>query len=406
MSTIPPPTAVPPAAPAETGLAVILARGMRPFFLLAGLYGAVSVAAWLGALAGLDGLPEALPPVLWHGHEMVFGFAVAAVCGFLLTAVPAWTGAAPVTGAPLAALVALWLAGRAAMWAADVLPPALVAVADLALLVVFGVVIGRVILASGQRRNFAFTVFLVLLVAANLLFHLELMGAAGTGMFGLHLAGYVLALMVAVIGGRIVPNFTANAFRMAGVGIEVRTSATVDRLALAAIAATAIADLAGGGILSGLLAAAAAVLLVLRMARWHTAKTLGQPILWVLHLGHGWLAAAFACKAAADLAGLLPASAAFHALTVGAVGTMVLGVMTRAALGHTGRPLVVAGPIVVAYLLVTVSALLRVLGPAALPGDIMTWSVASGVAWIAAFGTFTVVYWPVLTRRRVDGAPG
>ncbi|MFW6051716.1 MAG: NnrS family protein, partial [Myxococcota bacterium] len=213
---------------------VLLAGGFRPFFLLAGLYAVVSVGAWLVAYAGAWSLPRPWVPMWWHGHELVFGFAAAAICGFLLTAVPKWTGTAPVTGAPLGALVLVWMAGRAAMWAAGALPPAVVAVVDLALFPALGLAVGRPILRARNRRNYGFPVLLLALFAANLLMHAQVLGIAGTDRAGLYLGLYIVVAMVAVVSGRIVPAFTSNALARRG-GPAVRQAPTLGRTAVAAV---------------------------------------------------------------------------------------------------------------------------------------------------------------------------
>lgn len=387
---------------------VMLSYGFRPFFLLAGVYGAFSLAAWLAAYVGWLVLSKTMAPALWHGHEMLFGFAMAAATGFLLTAVPTWTNTPPERGRRLAFLVALWFAGRIAFWSQGILPPPVVAMADLALIpaVIFFLI--PPILGSGQRRNFFFPVFLILLFAANLLFHLDLLEVTGdTGVSGLKLALYTFILMMTVLSGRIIPSFTANALKIKNEDAEVRSEPLVEAAVFLAIIATAAADLAAaGGWLGGVPAVAAALALALRMRYWRTAKTIDQPILWVLHLGHAWLAVGFACRGLAVLTDVMPASTALHALTIGAIGTMVLAVTTRASLGHTGRPLVAHRPIVAAYVMVTLAAIVRLAAPLAEVEYYGNLVITAGLLWVAAFTIFSAVYWPVLTGPRPDGLGG
>ena len=385
---------------------MLLAFGFRPFFLLAGLAGALTPPVFLAAYTGLIDADFGGPVTYWHGHEMIFGFVVAAVAGFLFTALANWTGRAPVRGATLGALVGLWLAGRAAMALAGFLPALLVAVVDLALLPALGVLVLRELIRGRNRRNLPFPVLLMVLFAANLLFHLERLGIAETARPGLYLAVHVIALLIAIVGGRVVPAFTTAALRRAGRDACLRSPPWLERAAIAAVAAVAVAELADpGGAAAGALALAAALLLAARLSGWRGLATLDQPILWVLHLGYGWLAVGFALKAAADLGGCLPPSAALHALTAGAAGTMILGVMTRAALGHTGRSLATPPAIVVAYGLISVGAALRVAEPVLAAPSVVILS-ASALIWAGGFAIFTVLYWPILTRPRVDGRPG
>lgn len=385
---------------------MLLAFGFRPFFLLAGLAGALGPPIFLAAYTGLIDADFGWPVTVWHGHEMIFGFVMAAVAGFLFTALANWTGRAPVRGATLGILVGLWLAGRAAMALAGVLPAALVAAVDLALVPALAVLVLRELIRGRNRRNLPFPALLMVLFAANLLFHLERLGVAETARPGLYLAVHVIALLITIVGGRVVPAFTVAALRRAGRDADMRTPPWLERAAIAAVAAVAVAELADpGGVAAGALALAAALLLAARLSGWRGLASLDQPILWVLHLGYGWLAVGFAVKAAADLGGWLPPSAALHAFTAGAAGTMILGVMTRAALGHSGRALATPPAIVVAYGLISIGAALRVAEPllAAPSAMILT---ASALIWAAGFVIFTVVYWPILTRPRIDGRPG
>ena len=388
----------------ERGPAPVLSYGFRPFFLAAGAYSALSLGIWVGAYAGFVTLPGGLAPSFWHGHEMLFGFATAVISGFLLTAVSAWTGSPPISGGRLAGLLALWLMGRIAFWLADILTPFSVAVLDLVYVPVLIFFVVRRLLAADQRRNLVFPVLLGLLFSANLLYHLEALGwGNGMARVGLHLSVYVFALLIAAIGGRIVPSFTANALKKRGDDINVRSIPVVEKLVMVSMAVAAAADLLSpGGKIAGGLALVAATLLALRMRYWGTFRTLGEPILWILHLGHAWLVAAFVFSAVAGLTGLVPAGVALHAFTSGAVGTIVIGMMTRVPLGHTGRVLKASPATVVAYSLVTAAALLRVAVAAIFPlhGDI--WILASGGLWSLAFALYVVIYWPVLTGPNVE----
>ena len=249
---------------------------------------------------------------------------------------------------------------------------------------------------------------LALLFLAELLFLGPQFGWFDTPPFDpLRLAVNTIALMVTVVGGRIIPAFTRSALAALGRPAEIRAHGVLDTAAIVAVAAVLVGDLVAPlGVASGVLAAAAAALLALRFRGWHSLVTRGVPLLWVLHVGYAWLAAGFALKAAALLGGFPFAQNWLHAITVGAFGTMILGVMTRAALGHTGRPLEASTPIAVAYGLVSVAALLRVAGTWLLPAYYLHVLAAAATAWVAAFALYLVVYTPILLRPRVDGRPG
>ncbi|MGH6952802.1 MAG: NnrS family protein, partial [Alphaproteobacteria bacterium] len=385
----------------------VLAYGFRPFFLLAGLYGWAAMIAWLLVYLGTVPTPESFPPALLHAHEMLFGFAAATIAGFFLTAVPGWTGGTPVAGARLLALVLLWAAGRTAMWAADVVPPWLVALIDLSFLPALAAAVAPTILRSGAKRNLAFMPVLGLLVAGNALIHLDRLGVTDyAGSLGATLAVDAIAVLIALVGGRIVPAFTRTALAARGETASVATRPPIEGAAIGLTLLVALADAAMLPAVAGVAALAAAVAHALRMSGWQTRKTLGEPILWVLHLGYAWLALGFLVKGLAALVVPLPGASAVHGLAVGAIGTMTLAVMSRAALGHTGRALVAPIPVAVAYLLVSAAALSRVALGLVMPGHYELAVVIAGALWAGAFGLFFAAFWPVLTRPRVDGAPG
>ncbi|MHA1597585.1 MAG: NnrS family protein, partial [Alphaproteobacteria bacterium] len=288
-------------------LPVFFSAAFRPFFLFAGLYAMAPLIFWLTVSGGDATVPGPLAPSYWHGHEMLFGFAIAAACGFLLTAVPNWASSAPVTGVELAILVGLWLVGRIAFWFGWPLGPGLVAALDLALLPALAVIVGRRIVAAGLRRNYVFLGLLGILFTGNLLMHLQAIGVtedtAGTG---IRLGIYGLVLLLALIGGRIVPNFTSGALRAAGKSVEASTPPGIEKLVVISLLIAIIADLAGDAIPGGLLTVSrllAAVALLLRMRNWQTGEILDQPIVWVLHLGHLWLVVGFALLGMSTLTG-------------------------------------------------------------------------------------------------------
>jgi uncharacterized protein involved in response to NO len=383
-----------------------LSYGFRPFFLFGAVWAIAALTIVLAALA-LGAWPADAPPLgRWHGHEMLFGFVAASVAGFLLTAVPTWTSTPPVRGARLAALVALWLAGRAVMLPWLGLHGGAWLLLDVAFLPAVALAIGVPLVRTRNHRNLAFIAMLIVLALADLEFVAELAGWLDAPPFDpLRLVVNLVILMIAVIGGRIVPLFTRNALLVHRVKVVVTPLPWLDRAAIAAVVAVLAGDLvAPNGASAGWLAALAAVLHAVRLGRWHGHATLSMPIVWVLHAGYAWLPIGFALKALWLLGAAPWAVNWLHAFTAGAFGTMVLGVMTRVALGHTGRPLVVAKPIAFAYVLVIAGAALRMLAPVALPVFYVELVTAALVAWAGSFAIFLAVYVPILVAPRADAA--
>lgn len=379
-------------------------EGFRPFFLAAGLWAPVAMALWVGYLAGWIGLPTAFGPLNWHIHEMLFGFAAAAAAGFLLTAIPNWTGRMPLQGVPLIVLSLLWLAGRIAGAVSAWTGPAIAAVADLAFLAVLLLGIGREILAGRNWRNLPMVGALSLLLLANLLFHLEALDVASTADVGRRLGLAMLLMMIALIGGRIIPSFTRNWLAKQDTAELPAAFGIVDRFALAS-GALALASwvVEAPPQFTGPLLIAAGIAAALRLARWRGLATVKEPLLLVLHLGHGWLAAGLILLGASEVTDLVPASAALHALTAGAIGTMILAVMTRATLGHTGRDLTAGAGTTAIYGLVTLAALARI-AVWWLPAEYDLLLKLAGLSWIAAFLLFLAVYGPMLLRPRQSKA--
>ncbi len=385
--------------------APLLAHGFRPFFLLAGGYGALFLSAWLGMFTWADSNPTSFSPVLWHGHEMIFGFASAAICGFMLTATSTWSRHPPVTGPWLLAIIAAWAAGRLAMWLSALLPAWGVAALDLALFPALAYVLLPVFFSPGNRGNLIVLAMLGLFFAANLLFHLE--PVFRTGAIGLRLGVNLLALLIVIIIGRIVPTFLSVA-RLAETGPKPPVSRPlIDGLAIssaALFAAAAVADHESAW--TGVAGLAAAGMQVLRMVSWRAGKLLAKPHIWALHLGYGWICAGFALAGVANLDGPVPRVSALHAMTVGGIGTTILGVMSIVALLHTGRPAEIPPPVALSYLMISAAALVRITAPVLFYESYREALILSGAFWAGAFGIFTLVYWPILSRPRPDGIPG
>ncbi|MFI0395923.1 NnrS family protein [Paracoccus jiaweipingae] len=385
----------------------LLAAGWRVFFLSAGLFGAGAMLLWLHWLtAGDSFLPFDRAPQMWHAHEMIFGFAGAALGGFFLTAVPNWTGARAAPRRFILMVSALWLAGRVAVGLAGWLPPVLVALVDLAFLPVLGAKILTQLLARPKPQNMMFLLMLTLTWLGDLLVHLDWIGLTQTESQGLRGGMLAICAMIATLGGRVTPAFTRNALVRAGQ--EARLPVSRPRLDMAGIALailTAASVLAGAPDgLSGGLAVAAGVVAALRLAGWRGLALPGQPIVWALHLGYAMLALGLVMWGA-SLWGLGSETGALHVLAIGAIGGMTLAVMSRAALGHSGRDLVAPWPVALGYAALPVAVLLRWLASVWV---VVYWPaiIASGVIWVLVFAGFTLTLWPVFMRPRIDGKEG
>jgi len=372
----------------------LLAAGFRPMFLAASGWATLAMAAWLPLLSGALELPSRFDPLTWHIHEMLFGFVMATVGGFLLTAIPNWTGRAPVAGTPLVVLAGLWLLGRVVCSVSTTMPLWLVVVADLAFPVALELVAARELFAVGNKRNYPLLVPVIVLSIANLLMHLQ-------SAIGWRLAIAVVIVLISVIGGRIVPAFTRNWLNARGVTPVPPSPDMLDRAALGTLHPGMVlwAFLLDWWPIGVLLLIAAALNLV-RLARWRGVVTHEEPLLLILHIGYLWLVVGVALLGLSLLSNAIPSAAAVHALTAGAMGTMTLAVMTRATLGHTGRVLRADKVTVLIYALVNASALLRIGASWAADGQMDLYEVAA-LAWVGAFTLFVAEYGPMLLAPRL-----
>lgn len=378
--------------------AAVWSSGFRPFFLAAAIYGPLMLGFWYGARSGWWGASAAWPSLsLLHAHEFLFGFAAALVCGVLLTALPSWSGAAELRGLPIAALAALWLAGRVAIHAAAWLPQALVMIVDCALLPALCVLLVAT-LATAQRRLFWWTLPPVAALAAgNVVFHLALAdGREAAAHWGLMLGVHGLAFLFSLYGGLFIPAFTrrwllARGERAAAILMPLEYATALAMLLLAG------ADLAGAPpALTAATALAAAAVHAWRFARWRGWRTGAEPLLWCLHLGYAWLIAALLLRAAAELVPGVPREAWIHAFTIGAYGMLKIGLMSRVVLRHTGRPLQAGAVMPIAFLMVFVASLLRL---AFSVHDLGEWALAaSALLWAGAFLTYLALHGPKLLR--------
>jgi uncharacterized protein involved in response to NO len=385
--------------------AVLLSYGFRPFFLAAGAYAALAMLLWLPVLFGKLALPIAIPPRDWHIHEMVYGYAAAAIAGFLLTAIPNWTGRPPVCGGALLALVLAWIAGRLAMATSALIGELAAVLVDLLFLPLVAVVAGREIVSAGNRRNFKILGVLAVLTAGNAVFHLEVLrdGVAG---YGQRIGLAAVVGLIVLIGGRIVPAFTRNALLRRGPG---RLPQPFGRFDIAAVAAAVLAlsawTVAPDAPTTGVLAGAAGVLQAARLARWAGDRCRGDWLVLVLHVAYGFIPLGFLLLGAANLLPRLAMpGAAAHAWGVGALGMMTLAVMSRATLGHTGRPLAASPGTVAVYVLALTAAVARVAAAFPSDADVALLYVAA-IAWVGAFAGFAIVYGPMVLGPRPEAGP-
>jgi uncharacterized protein involved in response to NO len=375
------------------------ALGFRPFYLLASVFAALSIPLWALQFSGRLGHAYLQGP-LWHAHEMLFGFTLAVIVGFLFTAGRNWSNLPTPTGARLAALAGLWLAARVL-----VLTPYAVAaaVANVAFPLAAAVCLAIPFFKAKNRRNYFFVGLLALFGVAAGAFHLAQMGwAPALGHVGIQVALDVVLFILVVMGGRVIPMFTHNGVP----GAAAVRHAPLEKLALALVIALTVVDgLQLGGAPWWAVAACAALAHTARWWLWQPWKTRSTPLVWVLHLAYLWIPVHLALRSMAELGAVAPTFAA-HALTVGAIGGLIIGMVTRTAKGHTGRPLRADAADTTCYVLVLASAVVRVAGPLLAPQHTLDAVVVSSLLWSAGFGLYAVRYFPVLTRARVDGKPG
>ena len=387
----------PPAAPSQAF--ALWQLGFRPFYLLASAFAALSIGLWALQFAGWLGRPYLQGPT-WHAHEMLFGFALAVVVGFLLTAGSSWSNRPTLSGAPLAALAALWVLGRILVltpfgWAAAIVDAAFPLAAAIALAVPF--------VAARNRRNYFFVGLLLLMAAADLTVHLAQLGVARVpAWIGMQLALDALLFIMAVMAGRVIPMFTNNGVP----GANASRRPALEKAALGTVLALLVADAVQlHGAPLAVLAAFCAAAHLARWTLWQPWKTARAPLVWVLQAGYFWIPVHLALRGLAEMGWVTP-SIATHALTVGAAGGLIIGMMTRTARGHTGRPLRADRSDIACYLLVLGAALVRVWVPLVAPAATIDAVLVSAALWSAGFALYALRYWPVLTRSRLDGRPG
>lgn len=385
--------------------ASLFALGFRPFYLLAAVFAVLSVPAWIMSFFGEVQAGGYLRGVAWHSHEMIFGFAPAVIAGFLLTAVRNWTGQPTPTGAPLAGLVALWLLARLLMLTG---PANLAALVDILFLPVLAVVVAIPIWRSRNTRNYKVVAILAMLTLANACYHLANMSILPVGITRVAITAAldVIAILIAIIGGRVTLAFIGNAVADA----QPRYVFAVELVSFGALLAILVT-----GVLNlwapvpanvwFVILAIGAVGQVIRLLLWQPFKARSNPLLWMLPMAYAWLPVTLFLRAASTF-NIVSGSAAIHAFTVGAIPSLMIAMMMRSALGHSGRPLV-AGPAETGtFVLLQLAAIVRVLAASVVPGAYREAMITAGVLWTLAFIVFLIRYWPILTRPRVDGKPG
>jgi uncharacterized protein involved in response to NO len=381
---------------------VPFALGFRPFFLLAGIVAVLSIGVWPAVWGGRLQLPGYYDPIAWHAHEMLFGYGIAVVAGFLLTAVRNWTGLPTWSGARLAMLALVWLLARLLPWWPEV-PAGLVLVVDCAFLPLLAISLARPLWQGQNRVNRVFIPLLLAMALINLLSHLQLLGVVTVLGDARRVMLSLILLLLVLVAGRVLPFFTQSVLP----GFRARHRPRVEQAGFAlllAIVAAGLSPVAPGWLLA-LLWGGFGILQCIRLQGWFDRRALRIPVLWVLHAGYAWLCLGSLMTAAAAL-GLLPDASALHALTIGAVGVFTLGMMTRVARGHSGRPIDVSPIMVAAFAALNLAAAIRVLGPMFAATDYVIWIHLSTLSWVLAFVLFTWRYAPMLLRPRIDGRPG
>jgi uncharacterized protein involved in response to NO len=388
-----------PVAPSPRG-AAFLRLGFRPFYLGAAVLAALAVPVWMMVFLGQWVWAPALSPLLWHAHEMLLGFASAVIIGFLMTAVKAWTGLATPRGLPLGALALLWLSARIAALTA---PYAVYAVLDTLLLPIVALVLLRLLLRAGNTRNLPLAGLLLLLSAANATFHLSVLGLLDLAPTrALHAALAVIVMVECVMAGRVIPGFSMSALP----GLRITALPWLERSTLVLTGLGLLLwVLAAPGWIASLTLGLAAAAHVWRQWRWKPLLSRRRPILWVLHLSYAWIPVGLGLLALAQIH-LLAASLGLHALAVGTTGGLIIGMITRTARGHTGRTLLATPAEVLAYVLVALAAVMRVLMPLLWPDLLLVWLIGAAAAWSVAFAIYVFIYVPWLTQTRLDGKDG
>lgn len=383
--------------------AALWSLAFRPFFLTASVWAALALVLWIDLFLTGGALPSRFDPLTWHIHAMLFGFVPAAIAGFMLTAIPNWTGRPPIRGARLIGLVTLWLIGRVACLISAALPLWMAAILDLAFPIALCTVAASEVIAARNWRNLMMPLPIGVLTIANLLMYLELARLNVPAGLGWRLAIAAVIALISAIGGRIIPAFTRNWLVTRQISLLPAAHDRLDSTALATLHTGLLCwAFFPDSRLIGMVLLLGAALNLWRLARWRGTATLREPLLAILHVGYAWVAIGAGLLGGSLLTAAIPEQAAIHALTAGAIGTMVLAVMTRVARGHTGRPLEADRVTTTIYTTISVAAVARVV--AAFDGSSVLLLGLSAVLWMAAFSLFVIHYGPMLISPRIDAS--
>ena len=378
----------------------ILQNSFRPFFIVAGIWATLTVPFWILNYFGIFTVADNFDILLWHQHEMLYGFIAAAITGFILTAIPNWTGRLPIKNKPLGFLVFLWIVGRIGFLTITIFDVKVTALMDLPFLIVLVLVILREIVSGKNWRNLPVIILISLFTLGNILVHLQLLDVIESAELGIRLSIFVLSILLALIGGRIVPSFTRNWLSQNQVNRFPSGAGIFDKVCLVSLVVFVIAQIITPyHQLTSLLALLAGLLQGIRLIRWKVWLTLSEPLIWILHVGYMWLSVALVLIGLAGLTDFVPYTSSYHALTIGAFSTMILGVMTRVSLGHTGRTLKATFGTTTIYVFITIASVLRVSESFLNDSRNLILSF-SGIFWTLSFALFVFIYFPILTQPR------
>ncbi|MCK9606780.1 MAG: NnrS family protein [Methylomonas sp.] len=381
----------------------LFALGFRAFFALAGLSALALIAVWNSLSNGALHIDHYYPVTYWHAHEMLLGYSTAVIAGFLLTAVRNWTNSETTSPDQLASLCFLWLYGRVLPFYSELVPDILIAGIDFAFLPALAFFISKPLLKTGNFKNLIFTGLLLLMAAGNALIHAQILGVGETSaMLGLNLVVTLIVMMILVIAGRVFPFFTERG--LSGV-ICIRNPGLDIATIVVSLGVFILLMLGVSGLLLLIVALAAAVLNTMRVSAWYDSRVWFVPLLWVLYVGYGWVILGFGLVALSAY-GLVMSTLALHAFTVGGIGVLTLGMMARVSLGHTGRALKASNVMAIAFVLINLAALSRVMFPALFPAWYGGFVLVSSYCWLAAFSLFAYQFLPILSSPRPDGQPG
>ena len=382
---------------------IIFQNSFRPFFIAAGIWATLAVPFWLLNYFGIMIVIDNFNILLWHQHEILYGFVAAAIAGFILTAIPNWTGRLPIKNKPLAILVFLWILGRVGFLTTAIFGTITTSLMDLPFLIVLVLVIMREIVSGKNWRNLPVIILISFFTLGNILVHLQIHEIIDSAELGIRLSTFVLSILLALIGGRIVPSFTRNWLAQNKANKFPRPFGNFDKISLISLVVFVFAQvIIPHHQATSLLALLAGLLHGIRFIRWKVWMTLTEPLIWILHVGYMWLCVALVLIGFSGLTDFVPYTSSYHALTVGAFSTMILAVMTRASLGHTGRTIKATLGTTTIFIFITIAAILRVCEPFINESGTLILSL-SGIFWTLSFALFIFIYFPILTQpRKVD----